>query len=94
MDTNTVNSSHKAILSEYEALQQAVKANLNSSVAWNQLVEYAVNSRDTTKVRETYDWLLQVYPNTVRIVSVLLCFSITQRLVRELACFLQQVSFL
>jgi len=53
-------------LSEYDILRNAVKDDIYSSSKWNRLVTYAEDSKDISKVRETYDWLLQVYPNTVR----------------------------
>jgi hypothetical protein len=75
MDVTANNLSQEPVkkepLSEYEILREAVKEDLHSSSKWNQLVDYAENSRDISKVKETYDWLLQVYPNTVRTVSVL-----------------------
>lgn len=63
----------KVPLSEYELLCEAVRSDIYSSATWSALIEYSEQSRDLSKIKQTYDWLLDTYPNTVRFHLVLSC---------------------
>jgi hypothetical protein len=52
-------------VSEYDQLRAAVTEKIDDSARWNRLVDYAEATHDPAKVKETYEWLLQVFPNTV-----------------------------
>ena len=54
-------------VSEFESLQAQLAQNRYSSSAWNKLVDLAEQSGDLAKIKQTYESLLQAYPNTVRL---------------------------
>jgi hypothetical protein len=56
----------KMPLSEYELLCEAVKADPYNPLRWKGLIDHSERSRDISKIRATYDWLLDTFPNTVR----------------------------
>lgn len=47
-------------------LREAVRSDPYSFVAWNALIEYCEQTKDLSKIRQTYNWLLDTFPNTVR----------------------------
>ena len=61
--------------SEYELLCEATKTDPHRSAAWAALIEHSERSKDIAKIRNTYDKLLDIFPNTVRSVSLLECWS-------------------
>lgn len=58
--------------SEWEVLRAQVRSKSGDSDSWLKLVDVAVESGDYDRVNETYEALLEAYPNTVRVSLVLL----------------------
>lgn len=58
--------------SEWEVLREQVRSKPGDSDSWLKLVDVAVESGDYERVNETYEALLEAYPNTVRVPLVLL----------------------
>ena len=52
--------------SEFEILLASLRAAPVDPEGWNKLVRLAEDSGDITQIKEAYDSLLKVYPNTVR----------------------------
>lgn len=63
---------------EWESLRAQVRAKPNDSDAWLKLVDVAVASGDYDRVNETYEALLEAYPNTVRIAYLIYSHSMSE----------------
>lgn len=53
--------------SEYELVKQHLKETPQDNDRWRRLIEIAEESEDTERIKETYDLLLEQFPNNVRI---------------------------
>lgn len=51
--------------SEWDQLRAQLAAKPHDPTGWTRLVELAENSGDVEKIKQAYDFLLEVYPNTV-----------------------------
>ena len=60
---------------EWESLREQVRTKPNDSDAWLKLVDVAVASDDYARVNETYEALLEAYPNTVRAKSFIITLA-------------------
>jgi cleavage stimulation factor subunit 3 len=56
----------KESASEWDVLRARVRARPSDTESWLRLVDVAVASGDYAKTNETYEALLEAYPNTVR----------------------------
>jgi len=52
-------------LSEWESLRNRLRDNPYDPEGWCKLVELAENSGEIEEIKETYESLLEIYPNTV-----------------------------
>jgi cleavage stimulation factor subunit 3 len=52
-------------ISEWDTLRTQLRENPQDPDGWRKLVDLAEDSGDIEKVKETYDGLLEIYPNTV-----------------------------
>ena len=52
---------------EWDQYRKQVRVKPHDADAWLKLVDLAEDSGDLQKIQETYDALLEVYPNTVRV---------------------------
>lgn len=52
-------------VTEWQALRTSLRADPHDPEGWKRLIELAKNSGITHDLQETYDALLDVYPNTV-----------------------------
>jgi cytochrome c-type biogenesis protein CcmH/NrfG len=53
-------------VSEWDALRASLRENPHDTEGWNKLVRHAEDSGDLEKIKEAYESLLKMYPNTVR----------------------------
>jgi hypothetical protein len=53
-------------ISEWDALRASLRENSHDTEGWNKLVRLAEDSGDLEKIKEAYESLLKMYPNTVR----------------------------
>ena len=53
-------------VSEWDALRASLRENPHDTDGWNKLVRLAEDSGDLEKIKEAYESLLKMYPNTVR----------------------------
>ncbi len=58
--------------SEYELVKQHLKDTPHDNDQWRRLIEIAEESEDVERIKETYDLLLEQFPNNVRI---LICMA-------------------
>lgn len=56
--------------SEWEALRAQVRSKPSDSDSWLKLVDIAIEDGDFDRINETYEALLEAYPNTVRLTLV------------------------
>lgn len=52
--------------SEWDALRTSLRENTHDTEGWNKLVRMAEDSGDLEKIKDAYESLLKMYPNTVR----------------------------
>jgi hypothetical protein len=52
-------------LSEWESLRNRLRDSPHDPEGWSKLVDLAENSGEMEKIKDTYESLLQIYPNTV-----------------------------
>jgi cleavage stimulation factor subunit 3 len=52
--------------SEWDALRASLRENPHDTEGWNKLVRMAEDSGDLEKIKDAYESLLKMYPNTVR----------------------------
>lgn len=62
-------------LSEWEQLREQLRTKPYDADGWLKLVDLAEDSGDIERVKQTYEGLLEAYPNTVRIHFVYLATS-------------------
>lgn len=53
--------------SEYELVKQHLKENPQDNDQWRRLIDIAEESEDVERIKETYDLLLEQFPNNVRV---------------------------
>jgi hypothetical protein len=53
-------------VSEWDALRTSLRESPHDTEGWNKLVRLAEDSGDLEKIKEAYEYLLKMYPNTVR----------------------------
>ena len=53
-------------VSEWDALRASLRENPHDTEGWNKLVRLAEDSGDLERIKEAYESLLKMYPNTVR----------------------------
>jgi cleavage stimulation factor subunit 3 len=53
-------------VSEWDALRANLRENPHDTEGWNKLVRIAEDSGDLEKIKDAYESLLKMYPNTVR----------------------------
>ena len=53
-------------VSEWDALRASLRENTHDTEGWNKLVRLVEDSGDLEKIKEAYESLLKMYPNTVR----------------------------
>jgi cleavage stimulation factor subunit 3 len=53
-------------VSEWDALRASLRENPHDTEGWNKLVRIAEDSGDLEKIKDAYESLLKMYPNTVR----------------------------
>jgi cleavage stimulation factor subunit 3 len=53
-------------VSEWDSLRASLRENPHDTEGWNKLVRLAEDSGDLEKVKEAYESLLKMYPNSVR----------------------------
>jgi len=53
-------------VSEWDALRASLRENPHDTEGWNKLVRLAEDSGDLEKIKDAYESLLKMYPNTVR----------------------------
>jgi cleavage stimulation factor subunit 3 len=53
-------------VSEWDTLRASLRDNPHDTEGWNKLVRLAEDSADLEKIKEAYESLLKMYPNTVR----------------------------
>ena len=53
-------------VSEWDALRSSLRESPHDTEGWNKLVRLAEDSGDLEKIKEAYECLLKMYPNTVR----------------------------
>lgn len=53
--------------SEYELVKQHLKDNPQDNDQWRRLIDIAEESEDVERIKETYDLLLEQFPNNVRV---------------------------
>lgn len=53
-------------VSEWDALRTSLRESPHDTEGWNKLVRLAEDSGDLEKIKEAYECLLKMYPNTVR----------------------------
>ncbi len=53
-------------VSEWDALRASLRENAHETEGWNKLVRLVEDSGDLEKIKEAYESLLKMYPNTVR----------------------------
>jgi hypothetical protein len=53
-------------VSEWDALRASLRENPHDTEGWNKLVRLVEDSGDLEKIKEAYESLLKMYPNTVR----------------------------
>ncbi len=53
-------------VSEWDALRTSLRETPHDTEGWNKLVRLAEDSGDLEKIKEAYECLLKMYPNTVR----------------------------
>jgi hypothetical protein len=51
--------------SEWQILRDQLRENPHDPEGWNKLVEIAENNLDPEQIKDTYESLLEIYPNTV-----------------------------
>lgn len=73
--------------SEWTTLRRQVEDNPYNEAAWNALIDKAEESGELEKVKETYEALLEKYPNTVRIRLSVHATQIYPENVNESSCF-------
>lgn len=54
--------------SEWTVLRQYAEENPYHESSWEALIDKAEETADLDKIKETYDALLEKYPNTVRVI--------------------------
>lgn len=52
--------------SEWDVLRSSLRENTHDTEGWNKLVRMAEDSGDLEKIKDAYESLLKMYPNTVR----------------------------
>ena len=52
--------------SEWDVLRTSLRENTHDTEGWNKLVRMAEDSGDLEKIKDAYESLLKMYPNTVR----------------------------
>lgn len=55
----------KPFISEWQLLRDRLHESPHDPEGWNRLVELAENSGNINEIKETYETLLETYPNTV-----------------------------
>lgn len=60
-----VSSASSPVQSEWDILRARVRETPRDADAWMKLVDYAESTKDIDKITETYEALLEAYPNTV-----------------------------
>ena len=69
-------------VSEWDALRASLRENPHDTEGWNKLVRLVEDSGDLEKIKEAYESLLKMYPNTVRnprsVVNYLLTYDHVQ----------------
>jgi cleavage stimulation factor subunit 3 len=73
--------------SEWQMLRDKLREHVFDSDGWNRLVELAENDGDMEQIKETYESLLEVYPNTVCPLPRLFTFSIGMKQVSLFSFF-------
>jgi cleavage stimulation factor subunit 3 len=53
-------------ISEWDALRASLRENPHDTEGWNKLMRLAEDSGDLEKIKDAYESLLKMYPNTVR----------------------------
>ena len=53
-------------VSEWDALRASLRDNPHNTEGWNKLIRLVEDSGDLEKIKEAYESLLKMYPNTVR----------------------------
>ena len=64
--TTTTTTIQEEPVSEWEALRASLRENPHDTEGWNKLVRMAEDSGDLEKIKDAYESLLKMYPNTVR----------------------------
>jgi hypothetical protein len=72
-------------VSEWDALQTSLRESPHDTEGWNKLVRLAEDSGDLEKIKEAYECLLKMYPNTVRNLQSVVKHVILTRL-RPVVC--------
>lgn len=57
--------------SEWHALREKLREHPQDPEGWNKLVDIAENAGDLEQIKQTYEALLETYPNTVRCLSTI-----------------------
>ena len=72
-------------VSEWDALRTSLRESPHDTEGWNKLVRLAEDSGDLEKIKEAYESLLKMYPNTVRNLQSVVKHVILTRL-RPVVC--------
>jgi cleavage stimulation factor subunit 3 len=64
--TITTTTIQEEPVSEWDALRASLRENPHDTEGWNKLVRMAEDSGDLEKIKDAYESLLKMYPNTVR----------------------------
>jgi cleavage stimulation factor subunit 3 len=62
----TITTIQEEPVSEWDALRASLHENPHDTEGWNKLVRMAEDSGDLEKIKDAYESLLKMYPNTVR----------------------------
>ena len=71
-DLENASQPHQDPPSEWELLREQLRAKPTDADSWLRLVDIAVDSGQYDKINETYEGLLEAYPNTVHVLPTLL----------------------
>jgi hypothetical protein len=72
-------------VSEWDALRTSLRESPHDTEGWNKLVRLAEDAGDLEKIKEAYECLLKMYPNTVRNLQSVVKHVILTRL-RPVVC--------
>jgi hypothetical protein len=65
-------------VSEWDALRTSLRESPHDTEGWNKLVRLAEDSGDLEKIKEAYESLLKMYPNTVRNLQSVVNYVLTR----------------